>query len=63
PDVDPTVFFWRLYFMLGASVFTLSSYKPINNISVADFDQDRSIEDVVSFLIPSITILLRGSAE
>ena len=63
PDVDPTVFFWRLYFMLGASVFTLSSYKPINNISVADFDQDRSIEDVVSFLIPSITILLRGRAE
>jgi len=63
PDVDPTVFFWRLYFMLGATVFTLSSYKPINNISVADFDQDRSIEDVVSFLIPSITILLRGSAE
>ena len=62
PDVDPTVFFWRLYFMLGATVFTLSSYKPINNISVADFDQDRSIEDVVSFLIPSITILLRGSA-
>lgn len=63
PDVDPTVFFWRLYFMLGASVFTLSSYKPINNISVADFDQDRSIEDVVSFLIPSITILLRGGAQ
>lgn len=63
PGVDPTVFFWRLYFMLGATVFTLSSYKPINNISKEDFDQDRSMQDVVSILIPSITMLLQGSAD
>ncbi|GAA5317220.1 MAG: transcriptional regulator PsrA [Candidatus Pelagadaptatus aseana] len=60
PDVDPVAFYWRLYFMLGATVFTLSSYNPINNISKADFGEERSIKEVVSLLEPSISTLLRA---
>jgi AcrR family transcriptional regulator len=60
PDVDPVAFYWRLYFMLGATVFTLSSYNPINNISKADYGEERSIKDVVSLLEPSMSSLLRA---
>ncbi|NIB41283.1 TetR/AcrR family transcriptional regulator [Pseudomaricurvus alkylphenolicus] len=58
PEVKPEVFYWRLYFMLGASVFTLSSFDSIRNILKADFDKDSSVEDAVNLLVPAITGML-----
>ncbi len=60
PDVKPEVFYWRLYFMLGASVFTLSSFDSISSILKADFDKDSTVGDAVDLLIPAITGMLNS---
>lgn len=61
PEVKPEVFYWRLYFMLGASVFTLSSFESISNILKADFDKDSSIAEVVGLLTPAVTGMLNSA--
>lgn len=61
PEVKPEVFYWRLYFMLGASVFTLSSFESINNILKADFNTDSSISEVVGLLTPAVTGMLNSA--
>ncbi len=60
PDVQPEVFYWRLYFMLGASVFTLSSFDSISSILKADFDKDSTVDDAVGLLVPAITGMLNS---
>jgi AcrR family transcriptional regulator len=60
PDVKPEVFYWRLYFMLGASVFTLSSFDSISSILKADFDKDSTVADAVGLLVPAITGMLNS---
>lgn len=60
PDVKPEVFYWRLYFMLGASVFTLSSFDSISSILKADFDKDSTVGDAVGLLVPAITGMLNS---
>lgn len=60
PEVKPEVFYWRLYFMLGASVFTLSSFESISNILKADFDKDSTVNEVVGLLIPAVTGMLNS---
>lgn len=60
PEVKPEVFYWRLYFMLGASVFTLSSFDSISSILKADFNKDSTVGDAVELLIPAITGMLNS---
>lgn len=60
PKVKPEVFYWRLYFMLGASVFTLSSFDSISSILKADFDKDSTVGDAVGLLVPAITGMLNS---
>ena len=60
PEVAPEVFYWRLYFMLGASVFTLSSFDSISSILKADFDKDSTVADAVGLLVPAITGMLNS---
>ncbi|MGH1373739.1 MAG: TetR/AcrR family transcriptional regulator [Cellvibrionaceae bacterium] len=60
PDVKPEVFYWRLYFMLGASVFTLSSFDSISSILKADFDKDSTVTDAVNLLVPAVTGMLNS---
>lgn len=61
PEVKPEVFYWRLYFMLGASVFTLSSFESISSILKADFDKDSTISEVVGLLTPAVTGMLNSA--
>ncbi|WP_439134170.1 TetR/AcrR family transcriptional regulator [Pseudomaricurvus sp.] len=61
PEVKPEVFYWRLYFMLGASVFTLSSFDSISSILKADFDKDSTVDDAVGLLIPAVTGMLNSA--
>lgn len=61
PEVKPEVFYWRLYFMLGASVFTLSSFDSISSILKADFNKDSSISEVVGLLTPAVTGMLNSA--
>lgn len=56
---NPVEFYWRLYFMMGAGVFTLSSYDAIRSILNADYKQDSSMQEVVDIMVPSMVGILR----
>jgi AcrR family transcriptional regulator len=58
PQLDRTVFYWRLYFMLGAAVFNLSSYDTIRAILQLEYNEDTSLEEAVNLLIPSLVGIL-----
>lgn len=60
PHLNSLELYWRVYFMLGASIFTLSSYDSIRAILNADYDQDTSLETVVEYMIPSLTGMLKS---
>ncbi len=60
PHLNVVELYWRVYFMLGASIFTLSSYESIRAILNADYDQDTSLETVVEYMIPSFTGMLKS---
>lgn len=58
PQVDRTVFYWRIYFMLGAAVFNLSSYDSIRAILQLEYNEDTSLEEAINLLIPSLVGIL-----
>lgn len=58
PQLDRTVFYWRLYFMLGAAVFNLSSYDSIRAILQLEYQEDTSLEEAINLLIPSLVGIL-----
>jgi len=60
PEVDRTVFYWRMNFMLGAAVFNLSSYDPIRAILQLEYDEDTSLEEAVKLLVPSLVAILEA---
>lgn len=60
PQQNPVEFYWRLYFMLGATVFTLSSYPSISAILAEDFQESSSLPQVVSALVPAATGLFHS---
>ena len=61
PEVKLETLYWRIYFMLGASVFTLSSYDSISSILKSDFQTDSSVEQVVELLIPAAAAMLNNT--
>lgn len=58
PGVDAVEFYWRLYFMLGAGVFTLSSFDSIRSILNADYQKDSDLRTTIDMMIPSIARML-----
>lgn len=58
PQLDPVVFYWRLHFLLGAGVFTLSSYEAIRSILNVDYSSDTSIEEVAEMMSSSMVGIL-----
>lgn len=58
PQLDPTVFYWRLHFLLGAGVFTLSSYEAIHSMLDTGASSDTSIEKVVEMMTSSMEGIL-----
>lgn len=63
PNVDPVKFYWRLYFMLGAGVFTLSSFDAIRSILNADYQADMSMDQVVELMVSSMVGILTPPGE
>ena len=63
PNVDPVKFYWRLYFMLGAGVFTLSSFDAIRSILNTDFQADKSMDQVVELMVSSMVGILAPPGE
>ena len=60
PGVDPVTFYWRLYFMLGATIFTLSSFDAIEAILREDFGADSTLAETLERLAPAASALLRA---
>jgi len=58
PDIDSVEYYWRLYFMLGAGVFTLSSFDSIRAILNADYQEDTSLRATIDMMIPPIARML-----
>jgi len=58
PEVGTVEFYWRLYFMLGAAVFTLSSFESIRAILNADYQEDTSLPDTIRMMTPPIARML-----
>lgn len=61
PGVTRVEFYWRMYFMLGAGVFTLSSFDSIRAILNADYQEDTSLEATIDMMIPAIANMLKTS--
>ncbi|WP_096086475.1 TetR/AcrR family transcriptional regulator [Agaribacterium haliotis] len=60
PKLSSVEFYWRLYFMLGAAVFTLSSFDAIRAILQEDFQQDTELDEALAMLVPAMAGLLDG---
>ena len=58
PHLDPIVFYWRINFILGASIFTLSSFESIQAILADEHSMDMQIEGAVEYLIPALAGML-----
>ena len=63
PQLDPISFYWRLYFMLGATVFTLSSFDSIASILKEDFSEETSLDAAADLLVPALTGMFENADE
>lgn len=54
PEINPVTFYWRLYFMLGATIFTLSSFDSISEILKEDFGQDSTVQGTTQMMVPAL---------
>ncbi|AWF81836.1 TetR family transcriptional regulator [Microbulbifer sp. A4B17] len=59
PGLDPETFYWRLYFMLGATIFTLSSHDAIEAILQEDFGADSTLSQTLERLVPAASAMLK----
>lgn len=59
PGMDPIAFYWQLYFMLGAAVFTLSSYDSLKAILNENYKTDCELNSVMNLMIPSLSSILK----
>lgn len=58
PHLDPIVFYWRINFVLGASIFTLSSFESIQAILSDQHSVEMKIENAVEYLVPALAGML-----
>jgi len=54
PELTAEDIFWRLHFVMGTVVFTMSSSDALMDIAANDFNNDLKIEGVIEKLIPFI---------
>jgi AcrR family transcriptional regulator len=54
PDLPDAERFWRLHFMLGTVVFTLSGLDALRDISESDYDEHVSVRDLMHRLRPVV---------
>lgn len=58
PDLDPIVFYWRLNFILGASIFTLGSFESIQAILKDEHEVDTGMDQALIYLVDGLSGLL-----
>lgn len=57
-DLNPDKHYWRLYFMLGASVFTLAGFDAIRLILNAEYDENTEVQSVINMMNSPIATML-----
>ncbi|QEQ96384.1 TetR/AcrR family transcriptional regulator [Neptunomonas concharum] len=60
PDEE---FFWRLHFMMGAMIFTLSNYHTLRGIEKETYNQEAAIEKTLHRMIPVLAAGFQARAE
>lgn len=61
--MEENEFFWRLHFMLGAVVFTLSNYHTLLILEKRSFKDSAEIEQILHRMIPVLAAGLQARAE
>lgn len=61
PGVDVMSFYWRINFMLGASLFTLSSFESII-VVVGENPEEHSVDEMFKHLVPAMTGMFQSEA-
>lgn len=59
PNIDLMQFYWRMNFMLGASLFTLSSLDSIVSMLGKD-SQEVTMDEMLKYLVPAMSGLLQS---
>ena len=52
PELPPQELFWRLHFMLGAGVFTMTCSAALQDIAQSDYDETVDMEKILLRLVP-----------
>lgn len=61
--MDDEEFFWRLHFLLGAVIFTLSNFHTLARIEQETFDREAEIERILHRLVPVLAAGLQARAD
>lgn len=61
--MDDEEFFWRLHFLLGSMIFTLSNFHTLMAIEKKEFDKEGEIEKVLHRMLPVITAGFKARSE
>ena len=56
-------FFWRLHFLLGSVIFTLSNFYTLVAIEQKAFDRDAEIERILHRMVPVLSTGFQARAE
>jgi AcrR family transcriptional regulator len=62
PTTDFMQFYWRMNFMLGASLFTLSSFESIVAM-LGKAPEDVPIDEMLKYLVPAMSGMLQSAQE
>jgi len=63
PHLDRETFYWRINYMLGAFVFTMSSYEAIAAIGELEYGRVTPLSDVLGSFVPVVTAIFEAPSE
>lgn len=61
PNLNPIVFYWRINFILGATIFTLSSFESIQAILANEHSVETPVDSAVEHLVPALAGMLTST--
>lgn len=61
--MEDSEFFWRLHFLLGSVVFTLSNYHMLISLEKKSFEDSAEVEIILSRMIPVLSAGLQAPSE
>lgn len=62
PNLPPLELFWRIHFMMGSAVFSMSGIKALRAMAENDFRVQVSVEQVLNMMVPFMAAGLRAES-